>query len=102
MRIVAAGVPAEFLRVRVRGRRAEPTPQRLRLLAFGALRRIARPLGDGSGVLTVDLEGALYEGSRISGNAFVWVEAGTAVNEAFCAQFEALARIEAARLKRAA
>jgi hypothetical protein len=102
MRIVAVGVPAEFLRVRVRGRRAEPTPQRLRLLAFRALQRIARPLGDGSGVLTVNIEGTLYEGSRIGGNAFVWIEAGIAVNEAFCTQFEALARLEVARFRRAA
>lgn len=102
MRVVAADVPAEFLRVRVRGRRAEPSPQRLELLAYRALRRIARPLDDGSGVLTVDVEGALHEGSRISGSAFVWFAAGTAVYEAFCAQFKALARQEAAKLKRAA
>jgi hypothetical protein len=102
MRIVAAGVPAEFLRVRVRGRRAEPTPRRLRLLAFRALQRIAKPLGDGSGVLTVNLEGALYEGARVNRDAFVWVEAGTAVNEAFKRQYEALARSEAIRLRRAA
>ena len=102
MRIVALDVPAELLRVRVRGRRTEPTTGKLRMLAFEALRRMAKPLSDGTGVLTANFEGEFYQGSRINGHAFVWMRAGTEVNEVFRTQFEALARREVARLKRVA
>lgn len=92
MRIIALNVPAELLRVRVRGRRSEPSAATLRRLAFEALRRIAKPRGDGTGVLTANTEGEIHKGWRINGHAFVWVPVGTRTRRAFFEQFVALTR----------